>query len=205
MILPQTTNCRRLGKNCGISGVKDRIAVLDLLSIKISFECVQPLLNHTNFQCAEHGVPQFSCRVGEQQAFTRDFLDPSIYQHQCCVVSVGRDSECWFCDHLFNVNCGYNCQDAWKCWCGKTRLHAFQRCTQMPKMWLKALGHIREILFKLKKNYMCLTGLLFEGSKRQIHSKSRISGLLARSPVVLRAGNFFTFCSLKEQYLVFWC
>lgn len=75
----------------------------------------------------------------------------------------------------------------------------------MPKMWLKALGHIREILLKLKKNYMCLRGLLFEGNKRQIHSKTRISGLLANFAEVLRAGDVFTFCSLKEQYLVFRC
>lgn len=63
MILPQTTNCRRLGKNCGISGVKDRIAVLDLLSIKISFECVQPLLNHTNFQAWSSTVQLHSVRT----------------------------------------------------------------------------------------------------------------------------------------------
>lgn len=41
-----------------------------------------------------------------------------------------------------------------------------------PKMCTNAkdvvdvLGHIREILFKLKKNCMRVTGLLFEGSKR---------------------------------------
>lgn len=35
--------------------------------------------------------------------------------------------------------------------CGKTRLYTFQRCAQMPKMWLKALGYIRELLFKLEK------------------------------------------------------
>lgn len=47
--------------------------------------------------------------------------------------------------------------------------------------WLKTLRHIREILFKLKKKVcMYVTGMLFEGSKRQIHSKSRISGLVSK-------------------------
>lgn len=37
--------------------------MLDLLSIRISSECVQLLLDLTNFERAEHGVPQFTCIV----------------------------------------------------------------------------------------------------------------------------------------------
>lgn len=56
------------------------------------------------------------------------------------------------------------------------------------------------------KNCVCVMGLLFEGVRRQVDSKSRMSGLLAGFLVILGAVCFFTFCSLKESRdLVFWC
>lgn len=181
MILSQTTNCRRLGKELWAFWSQGWYCCVRSFEHKnLLWMCPASPWSHKLSACWAwsstvhlHSVRTAGFHLGFLWSF---YLLVSVLCRKCW-----KRSKCWFCDHLFNVNYGYNCQDAWTCMCGKTRVYTFQRCAQIPKTWLKTLRYIREILFKLKKKVcMYVTGMLFEGSKRQIHSKSRISGLVSK-------------------------
>lgn len=180
MILPWTTNCGRLGKTCGISGVKDGISVLHLLGIR-----------HLLWKCPASITWTFTILSMEYQGLTAYYENSShlllgIFLN---LLPTGISAVSYVLEKTVNANSVI----AFSVWiviivikvhenvcvgkpdCGLFKeVHTYQRPS-----WEHQVTSVKFYLNWKNCVCVCVVGLLFQGIKRQMYSKSRMSALLA--------------------------